>query len=148
MVAGEQPTLVLGKGEAVEIVTGAPIPEGADAVVMIEDTEREDDDLQVFVAVAANENVMKLGSDIRKGEVVFKKGQVLGSSEVGVLAAMGLTSVKVLRIPMVAVLSTGGEVTEPGKPLPPGKIYDINAYSLSTAVVECGGKPVYLGVSR
>ena len=146
VAAGEQPTLVLCKGEAVEIVTGAPIPEGADAVVMIEDTEREDDDLQVFVAVAANENVMKLGADITKGEVIFKKGQVLGSSEVGVLAAMGLTSVRVLRIPIVAVLSTGGEVTEPGKPLPPGKIYDINAYSLSTAVVECGGKPVYFGV--
>ncbi len=146
VAAGEQPTLVLRKGEAVEIVTGAPIPEGADAVVMIEDTEREDDDLQVFVTVAANENVMKLGADVKKGDVIFKKGQVLGSSEVGVLAAMGLTSVKVLRIPMVAVLSTGGEVTEPGKPLPPGKIYDINSYSLSTAVVECGGKPVYFGV--
>ena len=89
---------------------------------------------------------MKKGSDIKKGAVVLHKGQVLGSSEIGVLAALGLTKVKVLKIPIVAVLSTGGEVTEPGKELPPGKIYDINAYSVSTAVIESGGKPVYFGV--
>jgi molybdenum cofactor synthesis domain-containing protein len=89
---------------------------------------------------------MKRGSDIKKGEAVLKKGQVLGSSEIGVLAALGLTKIRVLRIPMVAVLSTGGEVTEPGEPLLQGKIYDINAYSISTAVVESGAKPVYFGV--
>ncbi len=143
---GEQPKLVLAKGEAVEIVTGAPIPESADAAVMVEDTEREGDELRVFSVVNVNENVMKKGSDLKKGAVVLKKGQVLGSPEIGVLAALGLTKVKVLKIPLIAVLSTGGEVTEPGKPLPAGKIYDINAYSLSTAVIESGGKPVYFGV--
>ena len=143
---GEQPKVVLAKGEAVEIVTGAPIPEGADAAVMVEDTEREDAQLHVFSAVTVNENVMKRGSDIKKGEVVLKKGQVLGSSEIGVLAALGLTTAKVSKIPIVAVLSTGGEVTEPGKVLTAGKIYDINAYSLSTAVIESGAKPVYFGV--
>jgi molybdenum cofactor synthesis domain-containing protein len=143
---GEQPKVVLVKGEAVEIVTGAPIPEGADAAVMVEDTEREGDELRVFNGVNVNENVMKKGSDLKKDALVLKKGQVLGSPEIGVLAALGLTKVKVLKIPIVAVLSTGGEVTEPGKPLPAGKIYDINAYSLSTAVIESGGKPVYFGV--
>ncbi len=143
---GEQPQVKLAKGEAVEIVTGAPIPEGADAVVMVEDTEREDSELHVFGAVTSNENVMKKGSDIKNGAVILKKGQVLGSSEIGVIAALGLTKAKVLKIPIVAVLSTGGEVTEPGKELPPGKIYDINAYSISTAVIESGGKPVYFGV--
>jgi molybdopterin molybdotransferase len=143
---GELSNVKLEKGEAVEIVTGAPIPEGADAVVMVEDTEREDADLKVFVAVTVGENVMKKGSDIKKGSLVLKKGQVLGSSEIGALAALGLTQIKVLKIPMIAVLSTGAEVTEPGKPLPPGKIYDINAYSISTAVIESGGKPVYFGV--
>ena len=143
---GEQPQVVLGKGEAAEIVTGAPIPQGADAVVMVEDTERENDNLQVFSAVTSNENVMKKGSDIKAGELVLNAGQVLGASEIGVLAALGLTKAKAYKPPMVAVLSTGGEVTEPGKPLPPGKIYDINAYSLSTAVIESGGKPVYFGV--
>jgi molybdenum cofactor synthesis domain-containing protein len=143
---GEQPNVNVAKGEAVEIVTGAPIPEGADAAVMVEDTEREDAELNVFSPVTVNQNVMKKGSDIKNGAVVLKKGQVLGSSEIGVLAALGLTKVKVLKVPMVAVLSTGAEVTEPGKPLPAGKIYDINAYSISTAVIESGGKPVYLGV--
>ncbi len=143
---GEQPQVKVGKGEAAEIVTGAPIPEGSDAVVMVEDTEREDSELHVFSAVTSNENVMKRGSDIKKGEAVLKKGLLLGSSEIGVLAALGLTKVKVSKIPMVAVLSTGGEVTEAGKPLPSGKIYDINAYSISTAVIESGGKPVYFGV--
>jgi molybdenum cofactor synthesis domain-containing protein len=143
---GESPSVVLAKKEAVEIVTGAPIPEGANAVVMVEDTEREEDELHVFNSVTANENVMKKGSDIRKGDTVLLKGQVLGSSEIGVLAALGLTKVNVLKIPIVAVLSTGGEVTELGKALPEGKIYDINAYSVSTAVIESGGKPVYQGV--
>ena len=143
---GERPKVVLAKGEAVEIVTGAPIPEGADAAVMVEDTERESDELRAFNPVTANENVMKKGSDLKKGVAVLKKGQVLGSPEIGVLAALGLTKVKVLKIPIVAVLSTGGEVTEPGKELPAGKIYDINAYSLSTAVIESGAKPVYFGV--
>jgi molybdenum cofactor synthesis domain-containing protein len=143
---GEQPNVMLTKGEAVEIVTGAVIPEGADAVVMVEDTENEDANLMVYGSVTVNENVMKKGSDIKKGATILKRGQVLGSSEIGVLAALGLTKVKVLKIPMVAVLSTGGEVTEPGKPLPPGKIFDINAYSISTAVFESGGKPVYFGV--
>ena len=74
-------------------MTGAPIPEGADAAVMVEDTEREDSELHIFSPVKPNENVMKKGSDIKKGEVVLKKGQVLGSSEIGVLAALGLTKV-------------------------------------------------------
>lgn len=143
---GELSLLVIEKGGAAEIVTGAPIPEGADSVVMVEDTERDDNGLRVYNSVAEDENVMKKGTDIKKGVSILKTGQVLGSSEIGVIAALGLTKVKVFRAPVVAVLSTGGEVTEPGKELPPGKIYDINAYSLSAAVVESGGKPVYLGV--
>ncbi len=95
---GEQPNVILTKGEAVEIVTGAPIPEGADAVVMIEDTEREGDELHIFSPATTQENVMKKGSDIKRDATVFKKGQVLGSSEIGVLAALGLSKVKVLKI--------------------------------------------------
>jgi putative molybdopterin biosynthesis protein len=143
---GELPQLYVGKGEAAEIVTGAPIPEGADAVVMVEDTDTKDDELHVFRAVTRDENVMKRGTDIKKGETVLKAGQVLGASEIGVLAALGLTKVKVFKVPVIGVLSTGAEVTELGKELPAGKIYDINAYSLSTAVRESGGIPVYLGV--
>ena len=143
---GEQPKVMVNPGEAAEIVTGAPIPEGADAVVMVEDTDSEGHLLRVYRAVTRDENVMKKGADIKKGETVLKAGQVLGASEIGVLAALGYSKAKVFKVPVVAVLSTGAEVTEPGKPLPAGKIYDINAYSISTAVLESGGKPLYLGV--
>ncbi len=143
---GEPPKASVDHGKAAETVTGAPMPEGADAVVMFEHTERKNDELYVYSAVARDENVMKAGADIRKGEAVLKVGQLLGSREIGVLAALGIAKVKVYAAPRVAVLSTGAEVTEPGRKLPLGKIYDINAYSLSAAVLESGGKPVYLGV--
>jgi len=143
---GETPKTSVVHGKAAEVVTGAPIPEGADAVVMFEYTERKDGELYVYGAIAKDENVMNAGADIRKGETVLRAGQLLGSREVGVLAALGMAKVKVYIVPNVAVLSTGAEVTEPGRKLSPGKIYDTNAYSLSTAVLESGGKPVYLGV--
>ena len=143
---GEPPEIVLTKGEAAEIVTGAPMPESADAVVMVEDTEIKNNDLIVNSSVTQAENVMKKGTDIRKGENVLKAGRVLGSREIGVLAALGSSKVKVYLIPKAAILSTGAEVTKPGRTLLPGKIYDINAYSLSIAVLESGGKPVYSGV--
>lgn len=143
---GNPPRVEIGRGKAAEIVTGAPMPGGADAVVMVEYTERKGGDVLVFNAVAEDENVMKAGADIRNGETVLKEGQLLGSREIGVLAALGRVRVKVYPVPRVAVLSTGPEITEPGRGLAYGKIYDINAYSLSTAVLESGGKPVFLGV--
>lgn len=144
--AGEQSKIEVTQGTAAEIVTGAPIPEGADAVVMFEHTERIENSVYIYSAVAKDENIMKAGADIRKGETVLKAGQQLGSREIGVLAALGMVRIKVYALPNVAVLSTGAEVTEPGRRLSSGKIYDINAYSLSVAVQESGGKPVYLGV--
>ncbi|MCL6577932.1 MAG: molybdopterin molybdenumtransferase MoeA [Candidatus Bathyarchaeota archaeon] len=143
---GEKPKIAVTLGEAAEIVTGAPIPKDANAVVMVEHTERKNNGVYIYSAVAEDENVMKAGADIRKGETVLKNGQLLGSREMGVLAAIGKTKAKVYKVPQVAVLSTGAEITEPGRILPFGKIYDINAYSLSTAVLESGGKPLYLGV--
>jgi len=143
---GEPTRIVVTRGTTAEIVTGAPIPEGADAVVMVEQTERKDKCLYVYSAVAKDENIMKAGADIKKGEKILEAGQLLGSREIGVLAAMGMAKVNVYAIPHVAVLSTGAEVTEPGEKLLPGKIYDINAYSLAAAVLESGGKPIYLGV--
>lgn len=143
---GEMPTVRVERCTSAEIVTGAPIPEGADAVVMVEDTEEKDGIVQIFSAAAKGENIMRAGSDIKKGVKILSKGVVLGAREIGVLAAIGLARVKVYVQPRVAVLSTGGEVTEPGEKLVDGRIYDINAYSLCAAVAECGGKPAYLGV--
>jgi len=143
---GEMPEIKVERGTAAEIMTGAPIPDGADAVVMAENTEQKNNEVYVYAAVVKDENVMKAGADIKKGETVARKGQLLGAREIGAIAAVGKSKVKVYKVPHVAVLSTGAELTEPGKPLASGKIYDINAYSLSAAVVEGGGKPVYLGV--
>jgi putative molybdopterin biosynthesis protein len=143
---GEAPKVVVKTGLVAEIVTGAPLPEGADAVVMVEQTNRKQENVFVHRPVSVGENLMAAGSDIRKNETVLKKGRFLGAREVGVLAAIGLTEVNVYRCPKVAVLSTGGEVVAPGEPLSPGKIYDINAHTLCAAVQEAGGEPINLGI--
>jgi molybdenum cofactor synthesis domain-containing protein len=143
---GEAPAVTVKERSAAEIVTGAPLPDGADAVVMVEYTSRQKNNVFVRRPVARNTNIMTKGSDIHKGETVLKKGRILGSREIGALAAIGLTKVAVYKRPKVAVLSTGGEVMEPGKALSPGKIYDINAHTLSAAVLECGGEAINLGI--
>ncbi|MGD6853361.1 MAG: molybdopterin-binding protein [Candidatus Bathyarchaeia archaeon] len=142
---GEQPKAVLAKGEAVEVAPGSVLPQGANSVLAFEDAAREDDTLLVYSSAVECENLNRKGSDIQKGELVLKKGQVLGSSEIGVLDALGFKQVGVIKIPMVAVLSIGSDVTELGKDLAPGKTFDLNSYSLSTAFMECGAKPVYFG---
>jgi molybdenum cofactor synthesis domain-containing protein len=144
--AGEMPKVAVKDGLAVEVATGAPIPDGADAVLMVEHTERKAGNLLVYGAVAKNENVMKAGSDVARDETVLRDGQVLGSREIGVLAALGKSAVKVFAVPRVVVFSTGTEIMEPGKKLLPARIYDINAYSLYAAVLESGAEPVYMGV--
>ena len=143
---GEATKIKIEKGTVAEIVTGAPIPEGADAVVMIEDTVRKDKTVLFHNSVSLGENVMKTGSDIRRGETVLKKGVILSPHEVGVLAAIGVAKVEVYKRPKVAIFSTGAEVVEPGRPLRSGKIFDINAHALSAAVAECGGQPLNMGI--
>lgn len=143
---GESPKAVVESGLAAEIVTGAPLPKGADAVVMVEQTNRRGNKVLVHRPVNVGENLMAAGSDIHKNETVLKAGRFLGSREIGVLAAVGLTEVDVYKRPKVAVLSTGAEVVAPGEQLPHGKIYDINAYTLAAAVQEAGGEPINLGI--
>lgn len=143
---GEMPKITLMKGAAAETVTGAPMPKGADAVVMVEHTIRKDGEVYVYKTVVKDENVMKSGADLKKDETILKRGSLLRSREIGVLAASGVAKIKVYKVPRVAVLSTGPEIVKPGEKLSSGKIYDINSYSLSAAVLESGGKPVYLGV--
>jgi len=146
VTVGESPSIVVEKGMAAEIATGAPLPKGADAVVMVEHSTRRDDNVFIHRSVSNGENMMETGSDISRGEKILKKHQRLSSREIGVLAALGLTEVDVYKRPRVAILSTGAEVVEPGKPLPYGKIFDINAYTFSAAVLECGGEPINLGI--
>jgi molybdopterin molybdotransferase len=143
---GETPKTALTTGEAFEVAAGAVLPQGADTIIDYEDAEREDDTLEVYAPSQA-ENLRKQGSDIKTGAVVFEKHQLLGATEIGVLAALGIKQIPVLKIPMVTVLSVSNEVSELNKPLEPGKGYDLNGYSLSTAIMECGAKPVYFGVT-
>ncbi len=143
---GSPPRVVVKNGTAAEIVTGAPVPQDADAAVMIEYTSRKGDTVFVRHPVSKGENVMRAGSDIKKGETVLGKGEVLSPHKIGVLAALGFTEVAAYKRPKVAILSTGPEIVEPGKPLPPGKIYDINTHAIGAAALECGGEPISLGI--
>lgn len=140
---GQVPTRLVARGECAEIATGAPMPAGANAVVMVEETERgEGEDIRVFTPVYPGQNVGRRGADIVQGRAVLRAGAVLTPSAVGAIAALGLSEVEVYRRPRVALLSTGNEIVEPGQPLPPGHIYDINRFTLSAIVRRHGGVPV------
>jgi molybdenum cofactor synthesis domain-containing protein len=143
---GALSTVTLKPGTTVAIVTGAPLPAHADAVVMVEDTTVNEGHILVYKPVAKGENVMAAGSDIREREVVLRRGDGLSPREVGVLAALGFAQVPVFKRPKVAVISTGAEIVAPGESLPAGKIYDINTYTLTAAVVTSGGVPLEFAV--
>ncbi len=140
---GQVPTIRLGPGAAIEIATGAPMPDGADAVVMVEETERTGDErVDIFTPVYPRQNVGRQGADIVSGTTALRAGDWLNPSRIGALAALGITEVDVYAKPRVAILSTGNEIAEPGRPLAPGQIYDINRFTLSTIIAEHGGVPV------
>jgi len=139
---------VVAPGVATAIATGGMLPRGADAVVMIEQTDQGEarDALEIKRPVTPGENVSYAGTDIARGETVLRAGQSLTSREIGVLAAIGAREIAVYRKPRVAIFSTGNEIVAPGKPLRAGAVYDSNAAIIGAAVVELGGTPVQLGV--
>lgn len=144
--AGHVADLEVGPGSAVRVTTGAPVPRGADAVVMIEMTsDGLDGQVCIHAPVAPGSNVRPVGQDLVAGQLVVPRGTVLGAPEVGLLAMVGQTEVEVHPRPRVAVMSTGDELVEPGGPLQPGQIRDSNRYSLMSAVREAGGTPFDLG---
>ena len=137
------PTRHLASGECTEIATGAPLPEGADAVVMVEETEKAPNgEIRIFTPVYPRQHVGPRGADIAAGQPVLAPGELLNPSRIGALAATGATDVSVYQRPRVAILSTGNEVVTPGQPLGPGQIYDINRFTLSTVIQSHGGLPV------
>jgi putative molybdopterin biosynthesis protein len=148
LACGVAPELTLGTGEAVAIATGGVVPRGADAVVMVEDTEVEAGELLVRRASAPGGMISFVGSDITRGEVVLRPGVVLGSRETGVLAAIGREPALVRRRPRVGVLSTGDEIVEPGQPLAAGQIHDCNQTLLADACEELGAAALRLGIAR
>ncbi|MCX8182357.1 MAG: molybdopterin biosynthesis protein [Candidatus Methanomethyliaceae archaeon] len=146
--AGDALLRELGRGECFEIATGAPMPKGADSVVMVEYTKKVGDHVQIFRGTTPGENVASAGSDIQMGELVLRRGTVLGKREIGLLAAIGLEEVEVVRRIKIGVLSTGDELLGQGESLQFGKIYDANAPSISTALREYGAEVINLGRAR
>ena len=146
-------------GTAVRIMTGAPMPRGADAVVPFEETDepsgrafgsfaKSRDVVGVLKAADAGANIRRAGEDLRAGQTIMTRGHVLHPPQIGVLASLGRATVHVHRRPVVAILSTGDEVRDPGQSLAPGQIYDSNAYSISAMVLAAGGIPKRLGIAK
>src|SRR5262245_29993960 len=135
-------------GTAIRIMTGAPMPEGADAVVRVEDTREAGDDVEVCAAVREGANVRHAGEDMRAGETVLEPGRMLRAADIGLIASLGLPMVRVARRARVAILSTGDELVDVGEALGPGQIVNSNAYTLAAAVEEAGGEPVCMGIIR
>ncbi len=139
---GEAPKIRLEKGACIEVSTGSPLPEGANAVVMVEFTEKKDKTVYMQDSVAIAENITDKGSDVTEGELLLSQGTVITPYKIGVLSAVGMGKVPVFTQPKVAVVSTGNEIILPDEELKYGKIYDINSQTISTAVKSCGCLPI------
>lgn len=146
--AGTAPKKKLGHGQASRIMTGAPLPPGADAVVMVEDTRKGEGAVEIFRPATAGDNMGRRGEDVREGATVFSSGTRIGAAEMGMLAALGRTRVKVSRRPKVAVISTGDEVEAPGRKLKPGRIFDANQYALGGLALRLGCEVEFMGIAR
>ncbi len=144
---GATPHLSVGKGEAVVIHTGGMLPEGADAVVMIEHTQKSGEgEIEVLRPAAEGENVIQVGEDVGEGSELFPAGHRLRPQDIGGLTALGITRVAAALPPRVAILSTGDELVSPGEIPEPGQVRDINSYTISGIVTRAGGLPVPLGI--
>ena len=153
VIAGAISEREVKPGTAIRIMTGAPVPKGADSVVRFEDTDearREksaNNEIGILCKTKAGLNIRRAGEDVIRGSLVLKKGTVIRPAEVGVLASLGKSQVRVIRRPVVAILATGNELVEINQPLPPGKIYNSNTYSVSALVRRYGGIPKLLGIA-
>ena len=139
---GSVPSRTLEPGQCTQMATGAPMPDGADAVVMVEETDRRGDQVAIFTPVYPQQHVGRRAADITSGDELLHAGDLLTPSRVGAIAALGIATIKVYARPRVAILSTGNEIVPPGQPLGPGQIYDINRFTLGSVIREHGGVPV------
>ncbi len=136
---GQIAVRTVGTGDCAEIATGAPMPAGADAVVMVEESETGPDGVRILTPVYPRQNVARQGADIQQGQTVLRAGDVLTPAKVGVLAALGHPDVEVIARPRVAILSTGNEIVAPGQPLAAAQIYDVNRFTIAALVQRHGG---------
>jgi molybdopterin molybdotransferase len=147
IIAGSMPSRALRAGETMRIFTGAPLPEGADAVVPQEDVAADNGRITITASVSSGAYVRPAGEDVRAGDVVVQPGGSIGAAEVGLLATLGYSQVCVFRRPRVAILSTGNELADLGTEPGPGQIPNTNTYSLMAQVIEAGAEPINLGVA-
>ncbi|NHI90192.1 MAG: molybdopterin molybdenumtransferase MoeA [Candidatus Thorarchaeota archaeon] len=136
--AGEVSSINVTRGHCIQIATGSPKPEGADAVVMVEFTEKKNKKVLITKPVYPGANISKLGEDIKKGDVVLKKGTFLTPAKIGTLTALGRTKTEVYQKPRVSIIPTGTEIVQPGQPLKPGQIYDVNSFTLEAILKKNG----------
>jgi molybdopterin molybdotransferase len=155
--AGSLPGIKVEPGTATRIMTGAPIPEGADCVIRFEDTDEENRkatssgknpaEIGILIEMKIGSNVRRAGESVSRGALIMKKGTVIRPSEIGLLASIGRNRARVIRRPVVAILATGNEVVDINQPLPEGKIYDSNSYSIAAQVQRYGGIPQLTGIA-
>jgi molybdopterin molybdotransferase len=138
----------VGPGEAIRIMTGAPLPRGADTVVQVEDTEKSGDAVRILACPEKGKNIRLTGEDVRVGERLLEEGTLLRPPHVGLLASSQHSIISVYQIPRVAILSTGDELIEIDEPWEEGKITNSNSYSLASQVIECGALPLQLGIAK
>jgi molybdopterin molybdotransferase len=145
--AGYGSNIRISSGECIKIATGASLPAGADAVVMIEDTSSSGDGINIFKTVSRWDNVGLKGEDIKKGTLVIGSGKMLDAGKIGVLASQGLRHVTVYRKPKIAIMPTGEEIVTTGKRLKPGQLYDINSHTLAAVARDNGAEPLLLPIT-
>jgi molybdopterin molybdotransferase len=148
LAAGYVTETAVTSGTAIRIMTGAPIPPGADAVVKVEDTASDAEWVDVFAKAPVGQYIRPAGEDVNKGELVLPRGTLVRPQEIGMLATLGCKEVSAVRRPRVAILATGDEVIEIDKPMVPGQIRNANSYSNAAQVIRWGGVPVMLGIAR
>lgn len=148
LAAGYTFAHVIESGTAVRIMTGAPIPKGADAVIRFERTTLDGNEVEISAEVNSGRNVRRAGEDVRHGELILSRGALLRPQEIGILASLGRAEIWAIRRPRVAILATGEEVIPIDQPLTPGKIWNANSYSNAAQVLSAGGVPVLLGIAR
>jgi len=139
---------VIQRGQAIRIMTGAPVPGGADAVIPVEDTERGDGFTLVLNPVSPGENIRKAGEDVRKGDQVISAGDLVRPAEIGMMASVGRSFVSVYQRPLIAILCTGEELVDVDGVLEEGKIISSNSYTLAAQVKDCGAIPLQLGIAK
>jgi molybdopterin molybdotransferase len=156
--AGRLPRKTVKPGTAIRIMTGSVVPEGADSIVRFEDTDEPENkngpnpqnpmEVKIFIQGSPGDNIRRKGYQVRNGSLVLRKGMSIGPAQISALSAIGMLTVKVIRKPVVAVITTGDELIKIGKSLPPGKVYNSNAPALEALLIHYGCIPRYLGIAR